>query len=175
MAAEALSGRGVEWNEVRALLAAETDTPMGRDRALGATPLLDPPAVSAALNETSQARVGVTAHGLPPWQAIPDVRPSLARCRADGAVLDGVELRRLVPLLEAAPRLRAYGQSIRPIAPALADIGHRLPKLDDLCAALSAALADDGTLTDGASTELRRLRQQIRELQRRIVRDLDRS
>ncbi|PYM35660.1 MAG: endonuclease MutS2 [Candidatus Rokuibacteriota bacterium] len=173
MAAEALSGRGVEWTEVRALLAAETDTPMGRDRALGATPLLDSPAVSAALNETSQARLAVAAHGLPPWQAIPDVRPSLTRCRADGTVLDGVELRRLVPLLEAAPRLRAYGQSIRPVAPALADIGHRLPKLDDLRAALSAALADDGTLTDGASTELRRLRQRIRDLQRRIVRDLD--
>ncbi len=87
MAAEALSGRGVEWNEVRALLAAETDTPMGRDRALGATPLLDPPAVSAALSETSQARLAVAAHGLPPWQAIPDVRPSLTRCRADGATV----------------------------------------------------------------------------------------
>src|SRR5207302_1533933 len=84
-----------------------------------------------------------------------------------------VELRRLVPLLEAAPRLAAYGRSVRPVAPALADIGHRLPKLDDLREALSAALADDGTLTDGASPELRRLRQRIRDLQRRIVRDLD--
>src|SRR5207302_11037174 len=155
MATEALSGRGVEWTEVRALLAAETDTPMGRDRALGATPLLDSPAVSAALNETSQARLAVAAHGLPPWQAIPDVRPSLTRCRADGTVLDGVELRRLVPLLEAAPRLRAYGQTIRPVAPALADIGHRLPTPDDLRDTPPAAPADAGTPTERATPDLR--------------------
>src|SRR5207253_2871665 len=77
MAAEALSGRGVEWNEVRALLAAETDTPMGRDRALGATPLLDLPAVSAALNETSQARLAVAAHG----SRMPAPRGRIARDR----------------------------------------------------------------------------------------------
>ena len=173
MDAEGLSGRGVEWNEVRALLAAETDTPMGRERTLGATPLTDALAVAAALEETSQARVAIAAHGHPPWEAIPDARPSLDRCRTEGAVLDGAELRGLVPVLRAVPRLTAYGRSIRPQAPALADIADRLPRLDDLRETLTAALAEDGTLTDGASPKLRRLRQRIRDLQRRIVQDLE--
>jgi DNA mismatch repair protein MutS2 len=168
-----LSGRGVEWHEVRVLLAAETETPMGQERALGATPLVDVSAVSTALEETGQARAALAAHGRPPTEAIPDARPTLDRCRADGAILDGPELRGLLPLLAAVPRLARYGRDVRPLAPALADILARLPRLDDLHDGLAAALAEDGTLTDGASPTLRRLRQRIRDLQRRIVRDLE--
>jgi DNA mismatch repair protein MutS2 len=170
---DGLAGRGVEWHEVRALLAAEADTPMGRERALAATPLVALSRVTAGLEETSQARAAIAAHGPPPSEGIPDARPTLGRCRADGAVLDGPELRGLVPLLAAAPRLAEYGRGIRSLAPALADITASLPRLDDLHDSLATALAEDGTLTDGASPTLRRLRQRMRDLQRRIVRDLE--
>ncbi len=168
-----LSGRGVEWDEARALLAAETGTPMGRERALAASPLTDRAAVASALEQTSQARAAIGAHGPPAWESIPDVRPSLDRCRTDGAVLDGGELAALIPLLEAGPRLRAFGRGIRPLAPALADIAGGLPDLGELRGALRRALSDDGGLTDDASPALRRLRHRIRDLQRRIVRDLE--
>lgn len=173
MEAGALSGRGVEWDEVRALLAAETGTPMGRERALTAIPLTDPGAVSAALDQTTQARAAIGAHGVPSWETIPDVRPSLDRSRTEGAVLDGSELWVLIPLLAASPRLAAFGRRIRPLAPALSDITDRFPRLDDFYDTLRRALADDGGLTDDASQKLRRLRQRIRDLQRRIVRDLE--
>jgi DNA mismatch repair protein MutS2 len=173
MDAGALSGRGVEWDEARALLAAETGTPMGRDRALSAAPLSDRHAVIAALEQTGQARAAIGAHGAPSWESIPDVRPSLERCRTEGALLDGAELWALVPLLDAGPRLSAFGRSVRPLAPALADIAEGLPRLDDLRETLRRSLADDGSLTDDASPRLRRLRHRIRDLQRRIVRDLE--
>jgi len=168
-----LPGRGVEWDEVRALLAAETGTLMGRERALTALPLAGRGAVQAALDEASQGRAVVAAHGVPAWDAIPDVRPSLDRCRTEGAVLDGAELSVLIPLLDAGSRLRAFGRTIRTLGPALARIAEALPRLDDLGGALRRAIADDGTLTDDASPALRRLRQRIRELAHRIVRDLE--
>jgi DNA mismatch repair protein MutS2 len=166
-------GRGVEWHEVQALLAAETATPMGRTRALAAIPLTDPAAVNAALEDTRQARVALAMHGAPAWESIPDITPILDRCRADGAVLDGLELRLLLPLLDAVPRLRAWSATIRSVAPAPARLADDLPSLDGLRASLHRALADDGSLTDAASPALRRIRARIRELERRIVRDLE--
>jgi DNA mismatch repair protein MutS2 len=167
------SSRSVEWNEVRALLAAETVTPMGRARAATATPLTDRSSVIGALEETSQGRTALATHGAPVWDSIPDVGPVLDRCRTDGAVLDGAELRILIPLLDAGPRGRAFGRGVRPVAPRLAAIADDLPVLDDLRGALRRALADDGTLADDASPRLRHLRQRIRDRQRRVVRDLE--
>jgi DNA mismatch repair protein MutS2 len=173
MEAGGLAGRGIEWHEVRTLLGAETSTPMGRERATTAAPLTDPRAIAAALDATSQARVALAAVGAPAWHAIPDVRPSLDRCRTAGAVLDGQELLALLPLLETARVLRAFGRSVRPMAPALADLAADIPQLDALRESLRRALGDDGSLTDNASPALARLRGRIRDLQRRIVRDLE--
>jgi len=168
-----LAGRGVEWGEVRVLLAAETATPMGRDRAADVVPLHRPDAVAAALEETTQARAALAAFGPPPWESVSDVRPALLRSRTEHAVLDGVELASLIPVLDAGTRLRAYGKTVRPIAPVLASLAAELPRLDDLRDQLRRALEDTGALTDDASPALRRVRHGIRALQRRIVRDLE--
>jgi DNA mismatch repair protein MutS2 len=173
MEADGRSGRGIEWNDVRALLAAEASTPMGRDRAGAVTPLTEATAVEVALDETAQARAALGVAGTPPWNAVPDARPVLDRCRTPGAVLDGPELLPLISLLETGPRLRAYGRAVRPVAPILADLAERLPPLDALCETLRRCLADDGSVVDGASPALARLRARIRDLQRRIVRDLE--
>jgi DNA mismatch repair protein MutS2 len=102
-----------------------------------------------------------------------DVRPSLERARTPGTSLDGSELAELIPLLEAGPRLRAYGQRVGSVAPDLREFLTRLPNLTPLSSLLTRALAPDGTLTDEASHALRRIRQRIREFRREIVRTLD--
>jgi DNA mismatch repair protein MutS2 len=168
-----LAGREVEWDEVRSLLAAETATPMGRDRAAGCLPLHHPDAVAIALEETRQARAALAACGPPPWASVPDVRPALARCRTERAVLDGAELATLIPVLEVGARLQAYGKTIRSLAPALGRLAADLPRLDRLHDQLRRALTDDGALTDEASPALSRIRHRLRTLQHRIVRDLE--
>ena len=144
-------GRGIEWDAVRSLLARETRTVMGRERALEASPFTDLVAIHAELALTREARDALTTAGAPPLENVPDVRSALDRSRADGAVLDGGELWVLIPLLAAGPRLTAFGRRIRPVAPALSDITDRFPRLDDLYDTLCRALADDGGLTDDAS------------------------
>jgi DNA mismatch repair protein MutS2 len=158
---------------VRSLLTAETGTPMGRDRAADVLPAHRPEAVAVALEETAQARAALAASGPPPWESVPDVRPALARCRTERAVLDGAELASLIPVIDAGARLRAYGRTVRPVAPALAVLAAQLPLLDDLRGRLRRALTDDGALTDDASPALSRIRHRIRALQHRIVRDLE--
>ncbi|HEX6211536.1 MAG TPA: endonuclease MutS2, partial [Methylomirabilota bacterium] len=147
---------------------------MGREQALEATPLVDPAAVEAAIALTGEARLALDAEGAPPLDGIPDIRPVLARGALEGSTLEGAELARLIPALEAGPRVQAWGRAIRPAAPAVAALADGLPRLAELRDALRHALEDDGSLTDRASPRLRQLRQQIRDRRRRIVVELER-
>ena len=169
-----LWGRGIEWDAVRALVASDARTTMGRERALTAEPLTDPTDVEQALDSTAEARLALAQEGPPPLDGISDPRPILDRARAEGSVLDGAELVALLPLLDAAPRLAAYGRAIRPVAPTLAANADGLPRLGDLRDLLRRALDDDGALTDRASGRLAQLRRDLRERRRRLVAELER-
>jgi DNA mismatch repair protein MutS2 len=168
-----LGGRGVEWDEVRALLAREADTPMGQERALTLEPWTDHGAVRRALAETREGRQALALAGPPPWGTVPDARPSLERAQTEGALLEGVELAALVPLIEAGSRLRAYGRGVTAVAPGLAAQMSLLPSLGPLHELLSRSLTPEGALTDEASPRLRQLRRKIREQRAAIVKVLD--
>lgn len=147
---------------------------MGREAALGAAPQTDLAAVQSAIALTGEARLALGAEGAPPLDGIPDVRPVLARCGAEGSVLEGAELALLMPALDAGPRLRAWARAIQPVAAGVARVSEGLPRLGDLRDHLRGALEDDGGLRDSASPRLRSLRQQVRDRRRRIVADLER-
>jgi DNA mismatch repair protein MutS2 len=166
--------RGTEWESVRALLATEARTAMGREHALQATPLVDTAAVRSTIAETGEARLALGGEGAPPLDGVPDVRAVLARAAAEGGVLDGSELALLIPALDAGPRLAAWGRAVRPVAPSLGALAEGLPRVGELRDRLRQALEDDGSLTDRASPRLRSLRQQVRDRRRRIVAELER-
>jgi DNA mismatch repair protein MutS2 len=147
---------------------------MGREQALTASPLTEATAVQSALDLTAEARRALTDEGPPPLDGVPDVRPALERAGAEGAALDGPDLLLFVPLLDAAPRLAAYGRAVRPVAPAIATRTEALPRLADLRDRLRRSLDDDGALTDEASARLAQLRREVRERRRRLVADLER-
>jgi len=169
-----LWGRGIEWDALRALVASDARTTMGRERAQTAEPLTDPTDVDQALDSTAEARRALVQEGAPPLDGLSDPRPTLERTRAEGSVLDGPELLALLPLLEAAPRLAAYGRAIRPVAATLAASAEGLPRFSDLRDRLRRALDDDGALTDVASSRLGHLRRELRDRRRRLVADLER-
>jgi len=147
---------------------------MGREAALAAAPHTDLAAVQSAIALTGEARLALGAEGAPPLDGIPDVRPILARCGAEGSVLEGAELALLIPALEAGPRIQAWARAIQPVAAGVAVVSERLPRLAELRDSLSRALEDDGSLHDHASPRLCALRQQMRDRRRRIVADLER-
>jgi len=166
---------GTEWNAVRALLAHEASTEMGRERATSAEPLTDVPEVEAAIDMTRQARLALATAGSLPLEALPDIRPVLVRCRADGSVLDGPELILIVPVLEAGPKLRAYGRAVREASPGVATITEALPRFAELADRLRRALDASGAVTDDASPTLKRLRREIRERRRQLATELERA
>ncbi len=168
-----LWSRAVEWDQVLALLAGETSTPMGPERALALEPWADPAPVLQALGETRQARHAVALAGPPPWGVIPDVRPSLDRAERPGSSLDGAELAAFIPFLEALGRLRAYGSRVTAVAPALGRRFSRLQNFPALKDLLARSVTEEGALTDEASPQLRKLRHEIRNLRREIVKQLE--
>jgi DNA mismatch repair protein MutS2 len=164
---------GLEWPEVLGLLAREGRTPMGREQALAAAPLTDPDAIRRALAETGQARAALGQTGAPPWEGVADVRPMLEAARVPGSVAEAADLASLIPLLEAAGRLRAYGRAIAPVAPDLAASLAAFSQQKELADLLGRSLDADGQLRDDASPALRRARGRIRDLRREIVKRLE--
>ena len=164
---------GLEWAQVLDLLAREARTAMGRERALEVTPVTDLATIRQRLGETAQARAAVEQQGAPPWDGIPDVRPMLEAARVPGSVAEGAELAALLPLIEAAGRLRAYGRAIAPAAPGLAAALAEVPQQKALADLVGRSLDPDGQVRDEASPALRRLRQRVRELRRDIVKRLE--
>jgi DNA mismatch repair protein MutS2 len=167
-------GRGTEWDAVRTLLASETRTDIGREHAASVQPSIVTSDIRAAIEMTQEARGALSAGGAPPLDGLADVRPILDQCRMDGSVVDGADLARLIPLLDVAPRLSAYGRGIRPVAPAVASITEGVPGFGDLHDTLRRSLEDDGAVTDRASPRLAHLRRESRERRRRLVGDLER-
>jgi DNA mismatch repair protein MutS2 len=174
MEAGRIVGLGVEWDAVRALLAGEARTAMGRDRAAAADPFADLAAVPHALAATTEARRALAEAGAPPLEAIADIRGILARAGLVGSVLDGPELRLIVPMLAASPRLRAYGRGLPADVPGLRRLTDSLPAAPELLATLQRSIDEEGAVTDEASPRLRQLRREIREHRRRVVAELER-
>ncbi len=163
----------MEWAQVQGLLARDTHTPMGREQALELLPWRDLEKIRQALVETRQARAALRLAGSPPWELIPDVRPTLESISVPGSVADGAELAALIPVLDAAARLRAYGRGIAEVAPDLHGAFTALPQEKALGDELRRALDQDGQLRDEASPGLRRARQRVRDLRREIVKTLE--
>lgn len=168
-----LWGRGVEWDQVQALLAGETSTPMGQERALALEPRTDPASIRQALRETREARQALTLAGHPPWGVVPDLRPSLEQVERPGSSLEGAELATFLPFLEAGERLRTYGSRVASAAPDLAGRFRQLQAFPALKELLARSLTEEGALKDEASPRLSKLRQSVRDLRREIVKRLE--
>ncbi len=166
-------GGGLEWPQVLALLVREARTPMGRELAAATVPFADAAPIRRALGETRQARAAMGQTGVPPWEGIPDVRPTLETARVPGAVAEAADLAALIPLLEAAGRLLAYGRAIQPVAPDLAEALAGFPRPTELAGLLRRSLDPDGQVRDEASPALRRVRQRGRDLRREVVKRLE--
>jgi DNA mismatch repair protein MutS2 len=114
-----------------------------------------------------------------PWspEVVPEVARSLARLRVAGTALPGPELLGVLVLLRSSRRTaEALRDPRRPaVATAvLASITANLVSAKQDEVALERVLADDGSVRDDASPQLRRLRRELRGAEAELVRLLER-
>ncbi|HXX48991.1 MAG TPA: endonuclease MutS2, partial [Myxococcota bacterium] len=163
----------LEWPRLLELAAAQAATERGAEATRG----LEFPATHAGVRErlahTSEARRLVDAGSEPPFGGVADLRALLAELER-GRTLAARELALVSATLEAAARVRASLAGHAELAPGLAALAGTLPDLRALAKALAAVITPAGEVRDDASSELRKLRRRVRELEVEIERQMAR-
>jgi DNA mismatch repair protein MutS2 len=174
-------GASLQWETLRERLAAGALSPLGRAWILALEPSAD-----AAWIETQQARnaemrrliVGGSSFD---FRGIFDVTEPLDKARIEGSALEAVELRSIIVHAERVEAWRqtvlAPPDSVRDQWPAMAELSAPLIPYDlgDLLRALSGKIEPDGSLSDDASPELRRIRRALEHQHRAIESSLRRA
>lgn len=169
----------LEFHGVADLLRRRIAGPQGAARldALRAAPRLPTAeAAAASLAEVGEAMQwlrsaeqpeGADVSPPPQFSGTADIRGALERLAVEGAVLDALEIRDVLGVLERAEAVRRALRSQRR-RPLLAAYGARLAEFKPLLRELSGKILPAGEISSLASAELSRIRRRI-ESQRRSV------
>lgn len=168
--------RALEFDKVLNLVATYAASDPGREATLELRGSTEPEEVRDRLRATAEM-VELRAHaGSLPMQSFADQRGLLLAAARSGAVLEAAALLLIRDFVLAARHVAGFMRSRLERLPHLAALHHNLLAPKELADALLSSLADDATLLDDASPELRRLRRRLRdervELEMRLARSL---
>src|SRR5215471_16939145 len=171
--------KALEFDKVLHLVMEHAASEPGREAIAKLHPSTDPVEVRDRLRASAEL-VALRSHaGTLPMREFGDQRNLLLAASRAGAVLDGVSLVNVRDFVLASRTLDAFLRSRVERLPHLAILHQNLLAPKELADALMSALADDGTLLDDASPELKRLRTRLRnersELEARLLRSLSAS
>jgi len=156
----------LEWERIEAAVTSRCRSEGAKRRGLE---LAETREATAALLTQTREVMGLLASGeAMPIDDLRDVDSHLMRIEREG-VVEAAALRDVRVTLSSAQQLRSFLSSRRDRAPALWSICTIDPSLSDLEGILDDAIDPDGTLSDRASPELRRLRSEISGLRERII------
>jgi len=175
----------LEFDAVRALFGRYVASPAGRARLEEVFPSADREEAERSLAEAAESLAYHEAALQPPaagrnslvrirFDGLPDVRPHLAKLAIPGVVLEGMELRELISLLDRAADIRSQLASAGARFPLIAAHASRIADHRPLLRDLAGKIEPDGGVADHASVALNRLRRDIERQQRAIQESLER-
>lgn len=155
----------LEFERIRALLAARTASPAGRERAVRCAPLANLEGLRELIETVAEA---VTLRmESPEWGdvAFPDAREAVAHAVVEGSVLEAPALTSIAQVLETAARCaRSLASSgARERRPRLAAISARLAGERDFPQRIHRTFEPSGEVRDDATPALRALRRELQE------------
>ena len=164
---DAHSLRVLEFDKVRAMLAAETAFSLGRELALALEPEREHEAVLALQAETAEMlhldRMGLDT----PLGGLRDLRP-LTQAAAIGQVVEPGDLQDAATSFDTAWRARQLTQRLAERTPRLAAIAESIADFRPFIAETRRAITPRGTLADDASAELAAVRRQLQGAHARL-------
>lgn len=163
--------RVLEFFKIRDRLAGLTVTAVGMELASALQPSSDAETVRRSLRETAEA-TALLADGEVPLRGTVDIRELLHRARV-GSVLDPQEFLSLRDTLVTIRQCKGFVYARRDRASLLAEATRGMGTFDELEQTIRRTIADDGSIPDGASGELARIRRDQRTVQGRIREKLD--
>lgn len=156
----------LEFPKIKEMLAECALSKLGRKMAEDLTPRTNITAISGILQETSEARLLLEAAGTPPLHGLADLSETLGKLKA-GGVLDPLSLQAVGDFLRGCRRTKVFMEKRLELAPIVAGYSYGLTTLEDLEAEIERCIVD-GTVCDDASSELRKIRKEIKKLQDKI-------
>jgi len=169
-------GPALQWEALRERLAAGARSPLGRAWVLALEPSAELAWIDRQQQRTAEMRRLVVGGSGFEFRGLVDPTDSLDKARIDGAALEPLEL---MAMLEMAERVAAWRQmllsppnAVRDKWPAMEALSEPLREHDlgNLLRFLRGKIEADGSLSDDASPELRRIRRAL-ERQHRAIED----
>lgn len=156
----------LEFDEIKQRLAAYAGSNLGKRLAGDLTPKIQLQAVQEMLRETSEARLILDAAGSPPMGGLADLTETLHRVRA-GGVLDPLSLQAVGDFLRGCRRTKEFMLKRLDLAPKVAGYALGITALETIELEIGRCILD-GTVTDEASPELKKIRKELRRIQDKI-------
>jgi DNA mismatch repair protein MutS2 len=160
----------LEFDRIRAALAREAATPLGRARAEVLQPASEPDRVAGGLALTSEAVRAIKAGGSLTIDASDDLQAILAALEVQDQPLDPPGLLGLARFVESVGRVAA---SITPATPLLYAIASRAASFAPETASIRRAIDASGDVVDEASPALRDIREKLRRARAKLRTALD--
>lgn len=171
----------LEWPKLREQVAAATVSKLGRAWLLALEPSSDLAWIEAQHQRTAEMRTMVAGGGSFDFHGLFDPTAFLDEARVEGVALDGLEILRLLTIVERVAAwtnlIEANQSTGRYSWPGIAELSEPLlgTDLSELLRTLRGKIEPDGSLSDDASSELRRVRRAMERQHRAIEESLRRA
>jgi DNA mismatch repair protein MutS2 len=168
----------LEWDKFVTFLGAYAQSALGRAWIAALVPSTDRAWVRRAQILVAEMRLLVAAGIMPQLRALFDPTDLLAKARIEGVALESDELRAMIALAEEvtawAELMRTPPENTKDRLPELTELSHEVlgTSLRPLTESMREKILPDGTLTDDASPDLRRIRREMERQQRAIEESL---
>ncbi|MBR2703050.1 MAG: endonuclease MutS2 [Oscillospiraceae bacterium] len=151
----------LELPAILQMLAAQTESGMGREAALALQPSVNAEEVRRRLQETNDAARLMTLRGSPSFSGVRDIRPALDRARL-GGVLNGRELLDIAGVARCARLCKAYIAEDKTEKTSIDSLFHALRANKFLEERITTALPAEDEVADSASQDLADIRRKMR-------------
>ena len=174
------SSVALEWPRLRELIAGHATSPLGRAWVQTLEPCADWAWIEAQQQRTGEIRDLLTGGGSFEFHGLFDPTDLLEQARLEGVALEALEINALLTVVEriAAWRTLMISPTGRALSwPGIAGLSAALVEHDfaPLLQALRGKIEPDGSLSDDASHELRRIRRAMERQHRAIEESLRKS
>src|SRR5256714_6030039 len=160
----------LEFPEALARVAAHAAGPLGAASISARQPSSDAADIRSALAQVAELAALLITDDTIRAEPVPDITPTLELLAVPGSVLEGPALAELTVLLAATRLIAAELKRLETQHAARRTASLRVdPPPKELETKLKQSIAPDGAVLDGASRELARARQHVREARQRVI------
>ena len=163
----------LEFDKVRALVAAQAACSLGKEEALRMEPSLDPGEIRGRQALTTEMADALASGLTPPFGGLHDIRPLVRRAQVGGS-LDPEELSGVVETLKAIANLATWLDRVGDEFPRLGGMRCDVGQFDGVANAIESCIDERGKILDTASRRLSAIRAEMARAEDRIKETLTR-